>query len=627
MIRRILARARSAEPMTGVVALSVVVFIGVVITVALFPPWLREPSAVALLASGVIVQTILTCIMVRGRRRAEEAAQTLSSRLNQIQRFADDLIESDTVFQNDLIETNTRLNQRVLALLRLLDVSKRLVSTYSPETVVQQVVDVVADTIGHGWAVLEITDSRFSGHQLQQVYRSSKQSRVREGAQSFEMSAPLEIGGVTIGYLKLITDRVNAGTPEDMQKLSTLANYAAIAFENARLYAALTAVNRDLSALKDYNEDVVESVPGGVVVLDRALRVSTWNSGMEQISGVVRDRALGRGFFGIFGGMTDSVLRRAVEATLSDGAFREIRNATLCAPAGKEFIGYIRISALRPDAGEVGGVILSVEDVTEKVRLGQQLRQAERVRTVGEFAAGMAHEINNPIGIISACAEYLATKIESEVPDSGKYVSRLRIIEEEAMRCSAIVRNLLVFARQSEFKRSLVDLTSLVSDAMLLVSPRAHKEQVDVVLSLGDTPSVIGDEQQLKQVFLNLVLNALEASSPGKRIWVSTRFVSRDQADPAAIKQFAATGSTEIEGYVEVSIADEGPGIRPEDLSRVFNPFFTTKPDGTGLGLAITHGIVDGHGGQISVDNRPGEGCTFHVRLPIIPQSQIKPKP
>lgn len=621
MIRQILARARSAGPITGVFALSALVVVGVIVSVALFPPWLKGPSVIALLASGVIVMTLLSCVMVRGRERAEESAQVLRNKLNQIQRFADDLIESDTVFQSDLIETNTRLNQRVLGLVRLLDVSKRLVSTYSPETVVQQVVDVVAETIGHGWAVLEITDPRFSGRRLKQVYQSSEADRDSEDGRFFELSAPLEIGRVTIGSLKLITDRVNTSTPEDMQALSTLATYAAIALENARLYAALTAVNRDLSALKDYNEDIVESVPGGMVVLDRSLRVSTWNSGMEQISGVSRESALGQDFFGIFGGMMDDELRRRVGETLSDGDPREIRNATLCAPAGNEFIGYVKISALRPDGGEVSGVILSVEDVTEKVRLGEQLRHAERVRTVGEFAAGMAHEINNPIGIISACAEYLATKIENEVRDSSKYVNRLRIIEEEAMRCSAIVRNLLVFARQSEFERTLVDLTSLVSDAMLLVSPRAHKEQVDVALSLGDTPSVMGDEQQLKQVFLNLVLNALEASSPGKIIRVSTRFVSRNNADPAVVRHFAALGSTEIDGYVEVSIADEGPGIRHEDLRRVFNPFFTTKPDGTGLGLAVTHGIVEGHGGQISADSHPGKGCTFNVRLPVVSEA------
>lgn len=449
------------------------------------------------------------------------------------------------------------------------------------------------------------------------VYESGRSADDASRGQPFELSAPLEIRGVQIGSLRLIADRVNTGTPEDTQALSTLATFAAIALENARLYAALTAVNRDLSALKDYNEDIVDSTASGVVVVDASLKISTWNSSMERISGVQREHALGKRFFSLFDELSDDELHEQIAQTLADGGLREVRNVTLKAAGGSEFIGYIRISALKSDAGDVLGVILSVEDVTEKVKMGEQLRRAERVRTVGEFAAGMAHEINNPIGIISACAEYLAVKIEAEVADPDRYVRRLRIIEEEASRCSAIVRNLLVFARQSEFKQTRVDLTTLISDAMLLVSPRAHKEQIEVSLSLSDTPSITGDEQQLKQVFLNLVLNALEASSPGSSIYVSTRFVGREEADPAVLRQFASSGSTDAEGYVEVCVADEGQGIREEDMDRIFNPFFTTKPDGTGLGLAISHSIVEGHGGQISVDNRPGKGCAFRVRFPV----------
>ncbi|MGB4162814.1 MAG: ATP-binding protein, partial [Bacillota bacterium] len=188
-----------------------------------------------------------------------------------------------------------------------------------------------------------------------------------------------------------------------------------------------------------------------------------------------------------------------------------------------------------------------------------------------------------------------------------------------ALRCSAIVRKLLVFARQSKLERSSVNLTSLVSDAMLLVSPRANKEQIEVSLLLEDIPNVIGDEQQLKQVFLNLVLNALEASKPGERICVSTRFLERREGDPAVIRQFLSTGSAGILGYVEVSVSDEGPGISEGDINRVFNPFFTTKPEGTGLGLAISHSIIESHGGQILVCNNPsGKGCTVTVRLPVV---------
>jgi PAS domain S-box-containing protein len=617
MVRQVLARVESAGPAAGTLFLAALTLVASILVLFLVPQEWKEPVVIAVLSAGVAAMTVAAYVMARARERGEESLHALEARLHQVQRFADDLIDHDTVFQNDLIETNTRLNQRVLRLARLLDVGKRLVSTYNSDTVIQQIVDAVSDIVGYGWAMLEISDPRVGGHPPMKVYESGRSADDASRGQPFELSAPLEIRGVQIGSLRLIADRVNTGTPEDTQALSTLATFAAIALENARLYAALTAVNRDLSALKDYNEDIVDSTASGVVVVDASLKISTWNSSMERISGVQREHALGKRFFSLFDELSDDELHEQIAQTLADGGLREVRNVTLKAAGGSEFIGYIRISALKSDAGDVLGVILSVEDVTEKVKMGEQLRRAERVRTVGEFAAGMAHEINNPIGIISACAEYLAVKIEAEVADPDRYVRRLRIIEEEASRCSAIVRNLLVFARQSEFKQTRVDLTTLISDAMLLVSPRAHKEQIEVSLSLSDTPSITGDEQQLKQVFLNLVLNALEASSPGSSIYVSTRFVGREEADPAVLRQFASSGSTDAEGYVEVCVADEGQGIREEDMDRIFNPFFTTKPDGTGLGLAISHSIVEGHGGQISVDNRPGKGCAFRVRFPV----------
>lgn len=617
MVRQVLARVESAGPAAGTLFLAALTLVASILVLFLVPQEWKEPVVIAVLSAGVAAMTVAAYVMAHARERGEESLHALEARLHQVQRFADDLIDHDTVFQNDLIETNTRLNQRVLRLARLLDVGKRLVSTYNSDTVIQQIVDAVSDIVGYGWAMLEISDPRVGGHPPMKVYESGRSADDASRGQPFELSAPLEIRGVQIGSLRLIADRVNTGTPEDTQALSTLATFAAIALENARLYAALTAVNRDLSALKDYNEDIVDSTASGVVVVDASLKISTWNSSMERISGVQREHALGKRFFSLFDELSDDELHEQIAQTLADGGLREVRNVTLKAAGGSEFIGYIRISALKSDAGDVLGVILSVEDVTEKVKMGEQLRRAERVRTVGEFAAGMAHEINNPIGIISACAEYLAVKIEAEVANPDRYVRRLRIIEEEASRCSAIVRNLLVFARQSEFKQTRVDLTTLISDAMLLVSPRAHKEQIEVSLSLSDTPSITGDEQQLKQVFLNLVLNALEASSPGSSIYVSTRFVGREEADPAVLRQFASSGSTDAEGYVEVCVADEGQGIREEDMDRIFNPFFTTKPDGTGLGLAISHSIVEGHGGQISVDNRPGKGCAFRVRFPV----------
>ena len=299
MVRQVLARVESAGPAAGTLFLAALTLVASILVLFLVPQEWKEPVVIAVLSAGVAAMTVAAYVMARARERGEESLHALEARLHQVQRFADDLIDHDTVFQNDLIETNTRLNQRVLRLARLLDVGKRLVSTYNSDTVIQQIVDAVSDIVGYGWAMLEISDPRVGGHPPMKVYESGRSADDASRGQPFELSAPLEIRGVQIGSLRLIADRVNTGTPEDTQALSTLATFAAIALENARLYAALTAVNRDLSALKDYNEDIVDSTASGVVVVDASLKISTWNSSMERISGVQREHALGKRFFSL----------------------------------------------------------------------------------------------------------------------------------------------------------------------------------------------------------------------------------------------------------------------------------------------------------------------------------------
>ena len=160
MVRQFLSRVESAGPMVGVLLLAGLTLAALILALLLAPQGLGESAVIAVLSFGAAAMTVVAYVMARARERGEESVQTLKTKLNQVQRFADDLIDHDTLFQNDLIETNTRLNQRVLQLARLLDVGKRLVSTYSPDTVVQHIVDSVSDIVGYGWAMMEISDRR-----------------------------------------------------------------------------------------------------------------------------------------------------------------------------------------------------------------------------------------------------------------------------------------------------------------------------------------------------------------------------------------------------------------------------------------------------------------------------------
>lgn len=233
---------------------------------------------------------------------------------------------------------------------------------------------------------------------------------------------------------------------------------------------------------------------------------------------------------------------------------------------------------------EQADMILEVEE---------QLRRADRLSALGELSAGMAHEIRNPLGSIRGTAEILQDGID---PADKRY-EFTRILIKEVDRLNRVVQDFLDFARPSAVERGRVDVNETLVEVLTLTRQQTLKNKVRAELEAAAVPAVSGDHEQLKQAFLNLVLNALQAMPEGGTLSVST----------------AAT-----DGQVQVRFADTGPGIPPESLEKIFNPFFTTRQEGTGLGLAITHRILQGHGGRIAVDSRAGEGAVFTLTLPAV---------
>jgi len=226
------------------------------------------------------------------------------------------------------------------------------------------------------------------------------------------------------------------------------------------------------------------------------------------------------------------------------------------------------------------------------LEIEEQLRRADRLSALGELAAGMAHEIRNPLGSIRGTAEILRDGIDP----ADKRHEFAGILIKEVDRLNRVVRDFLDFARPAPVERGRVDLNEALREILALIGPQALNGGVRVELTAGELPPVPGDREQLKQAFLNLVLNALQAMPAGGTLAVST---------------------APVEGRVEVRFTDTGQGIPPEKLEKIFNPFFTTRQEGTGLGLAITHRIVQGHGGRIEVTSRIGEGTTFTVIIPL----------
>jgi signal transduction histidine kinase len=246
------------------------------------------------------------------------------------------------------------------------------------------------------------------------------------------------------------------------------------------------------------------------------------------------------------------------------------------------------------DNGEVIGMIEMARDITEDI-FQKVLMQQDKMASIGRLAAGVAHEINNPLTTILTSAMLMQEDID---PDDPRY-QELQTIGTEALRCRKIVSSLLDFARQTRPTMKLADFNEVIRGCVALTRKQAAFNDVTVEENLAeDLPAINMDKAQIEQALINLTLNAIETTGPGGKITINSRFASKTD-------------------MVEITVSDTGKGISDEDVDRIFEPFYTTSESGTGLGLAITHGIIEQHGGTIEVESKMGQGTSFTIRLPL----------
>jgi two-component system, NtrC family, sensor kinase len=297
-----------------------------------------------------------------------------------------------------------------------------------------------------------------------------------------------------------------------------------------------------------------------------------------------------------------------VEATRRIAA-GELEHRVPAGPAADDEIGLLARSfnsmtealarAQAESRGLRDGLEAQVQQRTAALREAHsQLAQSEKLSSLGRMAASIAHEINNPLAGILAFAKLLVRALEEESApfDRIAAVRQLRLVEREAVRCTAIVRSLLEFARQRPLTVAPVDVNAAVEEALSLVGHQLSLKAIVLERELGPVPPVPADFGQLRQAFVNVVLNAADAMAGGGRLKVTSR----------------AAGP-----WAEVGFEDDGTGIPPEHLARIFDPFFSTKEKGTGLGLSVVYGIVQRHGGELDVRSRVGEGTCVRLRLPL----------
>jgi two-component system NtrC family sensor kinase len=389
---------------------------------------------------------------------------------------------------------------------------------------------------------------------------------------------------------------------EDAALLLAVAGQIATALENARLYRQLHVKAEELDRLRAFNEDILESLDDGLMVLDLEDRVVRWNSAIEQTYGVPRSQAVGRPVGELF----DQPFVEAIRAARRDmPSGTTLSRMPLHARDNQEGVALVvnaTVVPLRTSAGAEesrAGTIVILEDIAARVQLEEQLRISEKMASIGLLAAGVAHEVNTPLTGISSFTQML---LEGADPDDPR-TRLLEKIERQTFRAAKIVNGLLNLSRQSSSGSSdegVVELNTVIADVLGLLEHQFGTNRIKVRRELSDAPTLVrGFEHKLQQVFLNLFLNAKDAMPKGGWLSIVTRVEG---------------------GRVIAEIADTGSGIPSEHLARIYDPFFTTKAmsQGTGLGLSITYAIVREHGGSIDCDSTEGQGTRFTLLLPLV---------
>jgi two-component system NtrC family sensor kinase len=418
---------------------------------------------------------------------------------------------------------------------------------------------------------------------------------------------PCTVRGTTIAYIGV--SRSESGdflSTEDVELLMTLAGYVGIAIENASLYRELERKVQEYERLKEFSENIVESISVGILAADLNDRVESWNSRMEELTAIRREDALGRKLDELF----PANLMEHVERTRGEQGVYHADKLVLRSwgreaqgngfQTARETTVNIAIAPLVSRDSERIGRLVIFDDITDRSELERRLVQADKLSSIGLLAAGVAHEVNTPLAVISNYAQMLTRQLAGDEQKSRM----LEKIARQTFRASEIVNSLLNFSRTSPADSAEVDLDKLVHETLSLVEHQFEKAGIRIDRDFEvHLPLLQGNAGKLQQVFLNLLLNARDAMEHGP---------TRESGHRLSIHVYAYGDA------VRADITDTGHGIAPEHLARIYDPFFTTKSarKGTGLGLAVTYGIVQEHGGTIEASPGPDGGTLFRVELP-----------
>jgi PAS domain S-box-containing protein len=546
--------------------------------------------------------------------------------------IADSFLIKDRVMAEELLESTRRLKDRIVEIAHLMDIMKHLIATYSLDDLLSAIAKSIGAVTRCKACTLRLVEKEglvlkasfgmkgdplyakdvvgFEETVLGSVLRTNKPLFIddisslddeldvvdRDGMRSL-LAIPISSGEEVFGVLTLYSDADEPYSDGEISIISALSGEIAVVIQSALLSRELERASEEISILRNYSESIIDSIPVGIAAVDIGLRIVKWNAAMERITGGVRGFVFGMPIEDVFPRLDGVDIVEELKAVIEGACIREYQRLEV----GRDgMVVNMWICPLKDKIGDPIGALIIAEDITERVALENRLRKAERFLYLGEMAAGIAHEINNPIGIISAYSQMLLRKLGKGQVDIEEIAKYVRKIDEETARCGGILRTILNMSKPSEWRPVDVDIRGIILDIVQLTEPQRNQQGIRLLLEMGDElPVVSGDPQQLKQVFLNIVMNALQAMPNGGTLSISAERRKESGREWAAI-----------------SVADTGYGIPEKDIRRIFEPFYTTRKDGSGLGLFVSYGIVQRHDGDITVESKVGEGSRFTVKLP-----------
>jgi two-component system NtrC family sensor kinase len=450
---------------------------------------------------------------------------------------------------------------------------------------------------------------------------------LRDAAHAVEFAAPLRFEGHALGALVVGYDRRGDCGQTEERLVEAAAQQAALAARISTLYEAARSASVHLAreverrtaeaeSQRRFTEAIIDSLPVSLYAIDRDFRVVAWNRNRELGGqGIPRRDVLGRNIFDVLKRQPRDDMAREFERAFERGEIEHIEQESH-APDGSTRHWLVSKVPMKIDGAEVSHVITVGEDITARVQANRAVARTEKLAAVGRLAAGVVHEINNPLATISACAEALESRVGEGVYGTGPDVEDLReyvqLIRGEAFRCKQITNGLLDFSRARAAEHAPVNVSEVVESAARLLAHQKRGGAIKIEVELAPhLPLVSGDMGQLQQAVIILAENAMDAMPGGGTLGLRTLGVEAEEDGGPVLED-------EQGGSVIIEVSDTGQGIPSGIRERIFDPFFTTKEvgRGTGLGLAVCYGIVTEHGGRIGVESAVGRGSTFRISLP-----------